>query len=121
MLIMHLAPLYIYIVPDGPPQFLTAVSVNSSSVYVSWGDVTCADRNGEITGYSINYTSTSESGVDIAQADTSGKIVTGLSACIVYNFRVAAMNIIGTGPFSHAVTISLGTHNKRFISYLFVY
>ena len=112
------------VVPDGPPQSLAAAAVNSSSVYVSWGDVTCADRNGEITGYLINYISTSESGVAMAQADTSGKIVTSLSACTVYNFRVAAMNIIGTGPFSHAVntsTKSLGTHNKRFISQLFVY
>ena len=90
------------IVPDAPPHFVSVTTVNSSSVKVRWGDVPCAGKNGEITGYLINYTSTSAGGVSgeiMAQANTSSKIISDLSPCIAYNFRVAAMNINGTGPF----------------------
>ena len=94
------------IVPDAPPHFVSVTTVNSSSVKVRWGDVPCAGKNGEITGYLINYTSTSAGGVSgeiMAQANTSSKIISDLSPCIAYNFRVAAMNINGTGPFNHTV------------------
>ena len=89
---------------------MSVLAVNSSSVNLSWVELPCVEKNGEITGYLINYTSTSadddESGEIMAQADTSSTIVTDLSACIAYNFRVAAMNINGTGPFSHAIHMS---------------
>ena len=46
-------------------------------------------------------------GITMAQANTSSRIIAGLSPCIVYSFRVAAVNINGTGPFSQAVYKSL--------------
>ena len=91
---------------------MTTTPINSSSVKVSWELVLCSARNGEITGYLINYTSTAvndESDEFMAQPDTSSKIITDLSPCIVYSFRVAAVNINGTGPFSKAVNMSTNT------------
>ena len=81
---------------------------------MSWGVVPCAARNGEITGYMINYTTANDksSNITMAQANTSNKIIAGLSPCIEYSFRVAAVNINGTGPFSQAMNksaIALGT------------
>ena len=97
-------------VPDAPPEMVNASIVNSSTIHVSWGDVPCSKRNGEITGYIVEY---SRRGGEMVQkkvnlsANRRCVSITGLDPLTehVYIVRVAAVNINGTGDFVN-VTIT---------------
>ena len=41
--------------PTGAPDGVSEVSVTANSITVQWGEVPCIDRNGEITGYTVEW------------------------------------------------------------------
>ena len=41
--------------PSAAPNSVGVSEVTSSSITVQWGAVPCIHRNGEITGYSVQY------------------------------------------------------------------
>lgn len=43
--------------PTGPVDNITFSSVTDTSMLVSWGEVSCNQRNGPITGYNLTYNS----------------------------------------------------------------
>ena len=64
------------------------------------------DRNGEITGYTVEATL---SGMVVAtENDGSAReaTVSGLNPSTEYTVTVAAVNSVGTGPFSGGTTIA---------------
>ena len=87
-------------------------SVDSSSINISWGEVSCQHRNGEITGYVVVYRKVSSSGSEERRQTQEGMvIVNGQTATIdnldpltEYSVMVAAVNSAGTGVFSEPVT-----------------
>ena len=93
-----------FAVPGAPPQSVAVSSVNSSSIKVSWGDVLCDQRNGEITGYQVNYTSTSDNGIVNTTGNQTSFTLSDLQPHTDYSISVAAMTVNGTGPFSTPVT-----------------
>ena len=91
--------------PTGAPDGVSEGPVTANSITVQLGEVPCVDRNGEITGYTVEVTL---SGMVVATEnvnDGSRGTVSGLIPATDYTVTVAAVNSVGTGPFS-GVTIT---------------
>ena len=91
-------------IPPAPSSSPTSVSVSevtSSSITVQWGRVRCIHRNGDITGYSVQYGSETVS----VSGDSSGGmyVISGLMPSTAYSIQVAAQTSAGTGPYSAAI------------------
>ena len=87
--------------PSAPPSSLSVSGVTSSSITVQWGPVDCIHRNGDITGYSVQYGSKTVS----VSGDSSGGmyVISGLIPSTTYSIQVAAQTSAHTGPYSTAV------------------
>ena len=90
--------------PSAPPQSVTILSVSSSSIKVSWGDVLCDQRNGVITGYQVNYTSTSDDGIVNVTGNQMSVTLSDLHPYTDYSISVTAMTVNGIGPSSAPVS-----------------
>ena len=101
--------------PDGPPQSVTVSSVSFYSIKVSWGDVLCDQRNGEITGYQVNYTSISDYEIVTVTGNKTNVTLSDLQPYTNYSVSVAAMTVSGIGPFSTPVTIKTLFTGKKLI------
>ena len=87
--------------PSAPPTSVSVSEVTSSSITVRWGQVDCIHRNGDITGYSVQYGSETVS----VSGDSSGGmyVISGLMPSTTYSIQVAAETSAGTGPYSAAI------------------
>ena len=97
--------------PSSPPTSVSVSEVTSSSITVQWGPVDCIHRNGDITGYSVQYEEVGSaegerSVVKLVSGDFSGGMYTisGLSPATLYRVEVAGETSAGPGPYSHPVT-----------------
>ncbi|WP_326726012.1 MULTISPECIES: glycoside hydrolase family 18 protein [unclassified Streptomyces] len=79
--------------PPAAPTGLTAGTVTSSTVALSWSPVTGA------TGYAVY-----RNGVKVQTATGTSTTVSGLTASTAYSFQVAAVNDAGESPKSATVT-----------------
>ena len=83
--------------------------MTSSNITVQWEMVPCIHRNGDITGYSVQYGSQTMS---ISGGDVTEATITGLTASTTYSVRVAAVNDAGTGRYSSSqFTVTLGNND----------
>ena len=94
-------------VPPGPsaaPNSVSVSEVTSSSITVQWGTVPCIHRNGDITGYSVQYGVVGGESTQTmtVSGDFSG-VISNLEPSTDYFIRVAAMNSVDIGPYSDAV------------------
>ena len=90
-------------VPVKPPQNVSVVVLNSTSVGVSWQPPSPEDRNGIITMYTLNVSSTTAGYMMSFGTVNTEIIVDNLNPFTLYNFTVAAATSIGCGPFSDSV------------------
>ena len=95
--------------PSAAPSNVSGSPVNPTTITVQWGPVNCIHRNGEITGYSVQY---EEMGSERTQnmrvsGNSSGGMATisGLSPATMYTVVVAAENRAGTGDYSGPITV----------------
>ena len=75
-------------------------------ILIFWNPPPLVNQNGIITGYQVmvtNLNRTNSSAITINTNNTS-YVVMGLQINTLYNFKVAAMTIIGLGPFSDPVS-----------------
>ena len=97
------------VAPSAPPTSVSVSEVTSSSITVQWGAVDCIHRNGDITGYSVQYgvqgSGEGEKTVKMASGDSSGGLyhISGLTAATVYTIEVAAVNSAGVGNYSNYI------------------
>ena len=87
----------------------------SSSITVQWGPVDCIHRNGDITGYSVQYGSKTVS----VSGGSSGRmyVISGLMPSTNYSVQVAAQTSAGTGPYSAAIyQLTAGVTSIKIIS-----
>ena len=93
-------------VPASSPQNVTAVSLSSTAIMVTWEEVPPIDRNGMITTYEVLYepleTFGQLSSTDINATDLS-VILEGLHPFVGYNISVRAYTSVGNGPYSDMV------------------
>ena len=95
---------YVFAVPGAPPQSVAVSSISSYSIKVSWGKVLCDQRNGEITGYQVNYTSVSDDEIVTVTGNETNVTLSDLQPYTDYSISVAAMTVNGTGPFSTPIS-----------------
>ena len=95
--------------PFGPPTSVSTSVVTSSSITVQWGAVDCIHRNGDITGYSVQYgvqgSGVTHIVVTVSRGSTISKAtVCGLRDSTTYTIEVAVVNSAGTGQYSDSIT-----------------
>ena len=95
--------------PSAAPSDVSESPVNPTTITIQWGMVPCIHRNGEITGYSLQY---GEMGSEHTQnmrvsGNSSGGMATisWLSPATMYTVVVAAENRAGTGVHSDPLTV----------------
>ena len=96
-IIIHTLP-----VPSAAPTSVRTFSDSSSSITVQWEMVPCIHRNGDITGYSVQYGvvgSGSTQTVSVS-GDTRQTTIFGLRPSRTYSIQVTAVNSAGTGLYS---------------------
>ena len=85
--------------PTAPPTSITTSSTQNT-ITVQWEEVACINCNGDITGYSVRVMGENDMNVTLREATISG-----LSPSTVYNVSVAAVNSMGTGPYSDVIMV----------------
>ena len=82
---------------------VTSSSTSSSTITLQWGEVPCADQNGAITGYSVQYGvmgSGNTQTITVDGADVTETTIENLMSSTTYSIEVAAVNSAGTGEYS---------------------
>ena len=106
--------------PSAPPTYVRVSEVTFSSITVHWEPVDCIQRNGDITGYSVQYGETSSAvGGETYTSVTHVTHVTisGLTPSTEYTVSVAAINIIDAGIFSGEVVQQTAGDYPKYFSY----
>ena len=105
-MLSHLGPLSTIILsppaPSAAPADLIFLSSTSSTIVIHWEAVPCIHRNGQLTGYVIQYMEVG-GGVfnnESVTGDQREANITGLKSSTLYDIRIAAVNSVGTGPFT---------------------
>ena len=95
-----------FIVPSGPPTNVTATSLSSTSIKLTWMPPPLHNQNGIIREYIIHYyvSETRESVVKQSPDNYTSTIITDLQPYYTYSFKVAAVTV-GAGPLSTEFTI----------------
>ena len=80
--------------------------------------MSCTDRNGEITGYSVRYGiegSDSAQTMDVSGPNVNDTTIEDLMSSTTYSIEVAAVNSAGSGPYSNSITAETDgmTHNDH--------
>ena len=94
--------------PSAPPTSVSPTKMTYSSITVQWGPVNCIHRNGEITGYLVQYEfqeNGSTQTVNVSGDATNETTITELRAATNYSIKVAAVNSAGTGVYSDAMFV----------------
>ena len=90
--------------PSAPPENVRVTASTSNSLRIEWAAPASPDRNGIITGYTVQYKRSDESSYTTLSA-TSATLtsLTSLNEFTEYHVRVAAATWRGLGPFSDAL------------------
>ena len=103
--------------PTAPPRSINTPSITSRSVSVSWRQITCIERNGPITNYSVEF-------LEVGGALIPDVVVnrtftaSGLIPYTNYTFKVAGVNDNGTGPFSNVTSILTEEESNFLVTYV---
>ena len=93
--------------PGNSPQNVTAVSLSSTTIIVTWEEVPPIDRNGMVIAYEVRYepfeTFGQLSSSDVINATNLSVILEGLHPFVNYNVSVRAYTSVGSGPYSDVV------------------
>ena len=81
---------------------LVPVIINSTAISLSWGEVNCTERNGAITGYSVQYSIVGgmQSTTLNVTGDVTSTVIGRLTKLTYYLVSVAAINSNGIGLYS---------------------
>ena len=75
--------------------------VNSTAITVQWGMVPCIHRNGDITGYSVQYTGDkSTQTMYVTGGEVTMTTISDLRSSATYVIEMAVVNSDGTGVYS---------------------
>ena len=81
--------------------------MKSFNITVKWDPVSCIQRNGDITQYSVRYKVKGSYHIQNmrvkSSAVTTEVTITGLHSATTYSIEVAAVNSAGTGVYSAAI------------------
>ena len=99
MSLVHTLSLCFFTVPSAPPGNITILNTTLFTITVSWDEVPCIHRNGNIMGYiivsSIKDMYASYDIIGLQQRAT----ISDLQSDTEYSISVAAVNDAGTGTY----------------------
>ena len=103
-----------HLVPSNSPRNVTALSVNPSSLFISWLPPLLIDHNGHLTAFTILYKQVNSDNVLTVHlsANVTMYKITQLVPSTKYKVQVACTNVNGTGPFSAPVRTLSGDNSK---------
>ena len=109
--------------PTDPPTDVTAMTTSPVSIIIQWNRVPCINRNSNITGYTVRYSTGDGSTVSVSVSGTGQSERTYTATLLVpstsYSIQVAAANSTGvTGPFSTNVTETTSPPRSESVSTL---
>ena len=108
--------LFLLPAPSDYPQNLSAVTVSSTKIAVSWNEVPASGQNGIIIQYRVQYEPLMVlSGALTMNTSNTSALLRNLQEYIEYNITVRAYTSIGPGPLSPSVTNRTFEDGKLFI------
>ena len=103
MLFLHVSGIFsLSTVSSAPPAGLTAFNVVPTSFSVQWENVPCIQRNGDITGYSVQYGVLGNGGMETLTMVVPDVLMTNLTGLVPdtsYLVQVAGVNGQGVGVY----------------------
>ncbi len=81
-----------------------------TTITIEWSEVECADRNDDITSYSVRYgpsSTPSSNRNNIGDPNSRTFSVGGRDIGTSYSFEVAAVNEAGIGPYSITIMVTI--------------
>ena len=117
-------PCYFLTEPSAPPSNVSAHSENSTSIFVSWGQVPFQDQNGVIVKYTVTYKWLPSGPAQTwnVSAPVNQTTVTGLNEFTNYSITVFASTSKG-GGIQSTVIVVITDEDSKFdytIAYCFV-
>ncbi len=105
--------IYFPAVPNGSPGVPTSSATTSTSFTITWTEISCLDRNGLITGYTIRYGHVNTSLTTIDHTSTGrSRVISGLTPFTNYTVSVRGVNSAGAGIYSAETVIRTGEVSK---------
>ena len=100
--------------PSASPLKVRGHNTSSTSIFVTWDDISAFERNGIIISYNITYHSMPEGHSNSKTVDFPGRQVTlmGLREFVNYSITVSASTVIGLGPASYPIIVRTGEGGK---------
>ena len=106
---MHIVNFVLFTAPSSPPANVSAVTVSSTEILVTWDIVPPIDQNGIITMYEVLYVPLETFGgaVGPLTVNVSGSemsvVLTDLEEFLTYTISVRAYTNVADGPYSQAI------------------
>ena len=85
------------------------MTVGVVDITIQWGEVNCADRNGDITGYKVRHGLSSNTSKTIASITNPNNRRFSINSLLIrstYSFEVAAVAGGRTGPYSSVLEVN---------------
>ena len=79
--------------------------INPTALNIQWETVPCIEQNGDITGYTVRVLESGEMERVEDVGDVNEVTISELTPSTTYSIQVAAVNNIGTGPYSDLIII----------------
>ena len=96
----------------GIPQNVNATSLSSTSLLVTWDHPPAPDRNGVITGYTVNWGKGRDINMMELFSNRTSHLLTGLEPLTSYSVAVAGSTSAGQGQFTTLFTIRTLSDSK---------
>ena len=97
--------------PSAAPTNVRITAVTSSSISMELEPPNCIDRNGIITGYSVQYRVEKGGNTDTRLSPGASATLSDLVSSTNYSIQVAAVNTVGIGPYRSPIfQITEGTY-----------
>ncbi len=95
-----------------PPRNVMPTIITYRSITVTWDTITCIERNGIITSYTVEFGS---SGNPTMRTGITALTFTanGLTPFTNYTFQVAGVNSVNTGMYSNIISITTNEASKH--------
>ena len=103
------------LVPSSPPANVTAVSIDASSIRVTWDENPLSSLNGMITGYLVFHREMAAMTYTTAATTGFNLTIQGLQAATEYAIRVLAYNSKGNGIASELIKLYTQEKGEYFI------
>ena len=94
------------VAPGAAPPNVSAEAVSYDKIQVAWGELSCTEQNGVVTGYTIEVYHDGEIVNTTSVGTSNTATISGLLPLQMYAVSVAAVNDEGSGPHSDPVLLT---------------